>query len=146
MIKKIPFLFYPIQHGIDCVNAIQQYYHHHHKRNDKCDDVINILLLVWPPYMSSMAYHAAKKFVKLGGKIIFYVGELSFGCTGDENFHVYIKQKFSKIQVIDVAPWVWNGDSLFIFKLKEEHVMIKKEKTKSYADVVRNHNKLQVKK
>jgi hypothetical protein len=51
------------------------------------------LFLCWPPYSNPMAYHALKCYQ---GNTLVYVGEDSYGCTGDEAFHDLLDSEWER--------------------------------------------------
>ena len=62
----------------------------------------NILLIIWPPYNSPMAYDALKKFT--GDKVI-YIGEGYYGCTGDDNYHQLLTNEWKLSKKLDCPQW-----------------------------------------
>lgn len=52
------------------------------------------LMLCWPPYNEPMAYEALKNY---GGEYLIYIGEGSWGCTGDGNFHYLLDIEWDEL-------------------------------------------------
>lgn len=72
------------------------------------------LLLVWPPYDTDCAEYAARRYK---GETIIYVGEKN-GCTGTEDFEVYLGAQWSECEVIDIPQWPGLHDYLRVFQRK----------------------------
>lgn len=49
------------------------------------------LMLIWPPYATSMAAEALKAYT---GDMLIYAGEGEYGCTGDDEFHQLLEEKW----------------------------------------------------
>lgn len=49
------------------------------------------VILAWPPHRETFAWEVA--FAMDPGQLLFYQGEASGGCTGDQRFHNYIKHQ-----------------------------------------------------
>ena len=85
----------------------------------------NVLMMSWPPYEDPMAYEALKNFK--GNKLI-YVGEGGQGCTGCNDFHSLLDQKWKMVgedsidkndfQTIDIPQWSGIHDSIFLYVRK----------------------------
>lgn len=85
------------------------------------------LLLIWPPYLSPMAYNAAKLLKK--DKLLFYIGEGYGGCTADDNFHEYLESNFEEIEHdkgiqrwpgLHIEQWYGIHDYVSIYKKVKE--------------------------
>src|SRR3990172_10543074 len=74
------------------------------------------LFLCWPPYNDPIAYDCLEAYEANGGKTFIYIGESSYGCNGDENFHEMLKCKWSLIKMVDLPQWEGIHDNLFIYK------------------------------
>lgn len=73
------------------------------------------LLLIWPPYLSPMAFNAAKLLQK--DRLLFYVGEGEGGCTADDQFHEYLETNFEEIKHnINIKRWPGIHDYVYIYK------------------------------
>ena len=57
-----------------------------------------IVLLSWPPYLEPFAFEVVKKMAL--GTILIYNGEGLEGCTGDDQFHEYLENKFTVMENI----------------------------------------------
>lgn len=57
-----------------------------------------IILLSWPPYLEPFAFEVAKKMAL--GTILIYNGEGWGGCTGDDQFHEYLEDRFTVMENI----------------------------------------------
>lgn len=76
------------------------------------------LFLCWPPYDNPFAYDALTAHRKAGGQRLAYVGEGSYGCTGDADFHKLISQAYEHIETIRLPQWEGIHDSLTIYERK----------------------------
>ncbi len=68
------------------------------------------LLLCWPPYDTVMA---ASALMAYQGENLFYVGEGSGGCTGDQRFHDMLESCWDLQQTIRIPQWWGIRDYLF---------------------------------
>jgi hypothetical protein len=73
------------------------------------------LLLIWPPYDTSMARECLEHF---RGRYLCYIGEGYGGCTGCDTFHDMLDNLFEEIQCISIPQWSGMHDRLYIFKRK----------------------------
>lgn len=58
------------------------------------DDPTRALFLCWPPYDDPCATDALNAYA---GDTLIYIGEGSWGCTGDERFHELLDQEWQEI-------------------------------------------------
>lgn len=63
------------------------------------------MMLCWPCYQSSFAYEATMEFMRRGGNTMIYIGEDSFGCTGDDKFHRVRQKYWDCTQVVNIPQW-----------------------------------------
>lgn len=63
------------------------------------------LLLVWPPYESSMGANAVAAYLDAGGKKVVYVGEGKYGCTGDSALHDLFESEFNRTGYTAIPTW-----------------------------------------
>jgi len=59
------------------------------------------LMLIWPPYGSSMAWDALGAY---DGDLVIYAGEGEGGCTGDDAFHRALVKEWEEIGYSPVHP------------------------------------------
>lgn len=83
-------------------------------RTPECRDR-ETLFLCWPPYGEPMAFQALRSFK---GQWVVYVGEDTWGCTGDEKFHRRLGQKWDHMQEIAIPQWSGIHDSVNIYRRK----------------------------
>ena len=69
------------------------------------------LLLVWPPYDTSMAFDTLSTFK---GNLLIYVGEGYGGCTGDDAFHEKLEEEWDLSEEVEIPQWAGINDSLQI--------------------------------
>ena len=55
------------------------------------------------------------KIIPLGTRI-FYIGEGFGGCTGDDDFHKYLCDKFKEIKIVALPTFAGIHDALFIYE------------------------------
>ena len=72
----------------------------------------NTLILIWPPYGSSMAYDALNQFK---GKKVIYIGEGFFGCTADDNFHHLLNKEWAMIERLHNPTWPGINDFVSLY-------------------------------
>jgi hypothetical protein len=88
----------------------------------------NVLILVWPPFNTSMAYDALTHFK--GNKII-YIGEGYDGCTGDEAFHSLLLEEWHFPKEDDsydypvIRSWAGIHDRVFLYERNVKPVIAK---------------------
>lgn len=75
------------------------------------------LFLCWPPYAEPMATDCLKLY---SGKILLYVGEGHWGCTGDDNFHELLEKEFEEIRCVEIPQWSGLHDYLWVYRRKEQ--------------------------
>lgn len=73
------------------------------------------LFLCWPPYDHPMAFNALKAYQ---GHTLVYVGEDTYGCTGDQNFHDELSENWGVVDHIDIPQWFGIHDSIVVYKRK----------------------------
>lgn len=71
------------------------------------------LFLCWPPYRDPFGYECLLNF---NGKYVIYVGEDSYGCTGDGYFHLALRKAFDHITYVNIPSWDGLADRLHIYK------------------------------
>jgi hypothetical protein len=85
---------------LDAISAIRKY------RTD-------VLLMIWPPCGSPMAYEALREFK---GSHFIYIGEDRFGANGDGDFHELLHQEWVSACVhIPMRRWYGIHDSVTIY-------------------------------
>lgn len=62
----------------------------------------NVLLVIWPPHDSLMAYDALQRF---GGSKLIYIGEGDLGCTGCKEFHQELHENWKRINHLCIPTW-----------------------------------------
>lgn len=72
------------------------------------------IFLSWPPYDNPLAYELAK--IIPSGTRIFYIGEGSGGCTGNDDFHKYLCNKFKELKIVALPTFQGIHDVLFIYE------------------------------
>lgn len=77
------------------------------------------LLLVWPPYGTSMAYDALTAYEDAGGHHVVYVGEGPGGCTADDDFHDRITASCDECRYNDDEPCPTGGHHAVWRKARE---------------------------
>lgn len=99
--------FHPVE-SLDAVEAVIQ---HGKGRN---------LLMVWPPYNSSMALNALSAFLIVAdpGSRIFYVGEGAYGCTGCDVFHHMLDERCELEAECSIPQWSCVHDRLHVYTIK----------------------------
>lgn len=73
------------------------------------------LMLCWPPYSTSMASVALRRY---RGSRLIYIGEGMDGCTGDDAFHRAIAKNWKLCEMIDLPNWPGLHDRVFIYERK----------------------------
>ena len=68
----------------------------------------------WPPYDDDLAYRVALRLRP--GRYLAYIGESYGGCTGDDQFHEYVKDAFEMVEEIEIPQWGGLHDYLWIYK------------------------------
>jgi hypothetical protein len=76
----------------------------------------DVLFIVWPPYNSEMASDALNAFA---GNFVIYIGEGYYGCTGNNNFHKLLNDKWKLIKKLHNPRWTMCAinDCVFIYKI-----------------------------
>lgn len=72
-----------------------------------------ILITIWPPCWSLMAYNSLKAFQ--GNKII-YIGEECGGCTGDDQFHELLRKEWRLVNKIQIPNWPMIRDFVWFYE------------------------------
>ena len=88
--------------------------------NQFCGEA-NGLFTSWPPYADPMAIDALKTAENAGKpfKYIFYIGESSGGCTGDNNFHNHLEDKYSIVEEFSCVQWYGIHDYCALYELND---------------------------
>lgn len=74
------------------------------------------LMLCWPPYSTSMASVALRRY---RGSSLIYIGEGIGGCTADDAFHRAIAKNWKLCEMIDLPNWPGLHDSVHIYERKK---------------------------
>ncbi len=72
------------------------------------------LLLVWPPYKTSMAFDALIAYGDAGGQDLIYVGEMN-GCTADSQFFDLLDEKWVMTERFDIPQKDMVKDAAYRF-------------------------------
>lgn len=76
---------------------------------------VDVLLLVWPPCSTLMAYDAALAF---HGSVIVYVGEPMGGATASDEFFVHLRNAgWTPLLTVQLPNWQDRNDQLIIYSL-----------------------------
>ena len=73
------------------------------------------LLLCWPPYNTGMATEALRAY---NGKTVVFVGESQGGCTGNDEFHDMLKDRFNRVESVWLPCWSGIHDYMTIWNRK----------------------------
>jgi len=73
------------------------------------------LFLCWPPYAEPMGYDALMAY---HGEHVIYIGEGSYGCTGDDAFHEELKANWARVKIVDIPQWDGIHDYMDIYRRK----------------------------
>lgn len=87
--------------NLDAVSALKKY-------SDK-----DVLMLVWPPYLDSMAYDALKLFK--GNKLV-YVGEPEGDACATDDFFELLNKEWKLVKEIKIPRWFGMHDLLFLYE------------------------------
>lgn len=74
------------------------------------------LFLCWPSYGTSMASDCLEAYT---GDLVIYVGESSYGCTGNGKFFNILDKEFELTKEVKIPQWYGIHDYLFIYKRKK---------------------------
>ena len=99
---RVP-LFHPVAHGNEHAAELHS---------------SETLLLIWPPYDTSMATDCLRIHREHGGSRLAYIGEGWGGCTGNEEFHQDLEELYTHEKTIYLPQWNGMHDNLFIWELK----------------------------
>jgi hypothetical protein len=104
------------------------YYGYTEVKNFKAVDAVNehpeatVLILIWPPYNTPMAFDALTRFK---GDYVVYIGEGEGGCTGDDNFHQCLLDEWNELDESnelddphEIRRWTGKNDSVFFYQRK----------------------------
>ena len=82
------------------------------------------LFLCWPPYDTPMAYHALKCY---RGNTLVYIGEDSYGCTGDEAFHDLLYREWDR-EWFSIPSYesIHDGMQICTRKIKDSLAIVKR--------------------
>lgn len=75
----------------------------------------DVLMLIWPPYNDPLANNALKSFK---GSSLIYIGEGSYGCTGDDNFHCALDNEWEEVEEVDIPQWAGLHDRMYFYNRK----------------------------
>lgn len=81
------------------------------------------VLMVWPSYSDRWAYDAARAMRP--GSVLCYVGEGSYGCTGDDLFHRLRARRFDELDGVGIPQFTGLNDYLGIFRKKSPRLVVK---------------------
>jgi hypothetical protein len=70
------------------------------------------LMLCWPPYNTSMASTALRRY---RGNRVIYVGERGSGCTGDGAFHALLRRRWNQVACYEIPQWEGVHDAVYVF-------------------------------
>lgn len=70
--------------------------------------------LCWPPYDCDLAYRVALRVRPR--RYLAVIGEGDGGCTGDDQFHGYVREAFDQVEVIAIPQWYGLHDFLAIYR------------------------------
>lgn len=76
------------------------------------------LFICWPPYDNSFAYDALMAHRRAGGTKLVYVGEGSYGCTGDSHFHNLLMHAYNLTDTVHIPQWYGMHDALYVYTRK----------------------------
>jgi len=76
------------------------------------------LFLCWPPYGEPMAANALKQNIEQGGTDVIYVGEGHRGCTGDDEFHQILRERYALMESIEIPSYEGIHDNLYHYRRK----------------------------
>ncbi len=71
------------------------------------------LLLVWPCYSRPWSGEVLAAY---GGDVVLFVGEAVGGCTGDEQFHALLGERFDEERDVPIPQWWGIHDRLFVYR------------------------------
>lgn len=71
------------------------------------------LLYSWPEYQEP---HTAEILKLFSGQFIVYIGEPAGGCTGDDEFHAILENRFRLTGARQISRFPNISDSIFIFR------------------------------
>lgn len=74
------------------------------------------LFLCWPPYAEALATDALLAYE---GKTLIYVGEGSYGCTGDQEFHELLYATYKEVEAFDIPKWWGSYDWMQVFHRRQ---------------------------
>jgi hypothetical protein len=72
------------------------------------------LLLCWPA--GDVGYDAAVAHLEAGGSTVAYIGEQGAGCTGDEQFHELLEERYEPVADADTPQWDGLHDHLVVYR------------------------------
>jgi len=71
------------------------------------------LLLIWPPYNTSMAYETLSLYK---GNTFIYIGEGYGGWTGSDSFFELLDKEWTLIEEVYIPRWWGIRDSMYIYQ------------------------------
>ena len=75
------------------------------------------LLIIWPDFHTTWPL---KALIAHRSKHLFYVGEGSGGCTGNDHFHKYLDKHYKQIAIVDIPQFIGIHDRLFCYSRKHQ--------------------------
>jgi len=76
------------------------------------------VFMAWPPYDIPVASRVVRAMQN--SRILIYVGEDGYGCTGDLKFHEYVGRYFEDVKYIFIPSWPHISDAVQVFKKQEQ--------------------------
>jgi hypothetical protein len=73
------------------------------------------LFLCWPPYDTGMATEAIRAYK---GKTVVFVGESQGGCTGNDEFHDMLRDRFNLVDSVELPRWSGINDYMSVWNRK----------------------------
>jgi hypothetical protein len=90
------------------------------------------VFMAWPPYDNKMAIQVVKAMKR--GRYLIYIGESMHGCTGCDEFFLYLNTNFQKLNTkAKIDNWSGVHDCVYLYKkvsgLKNKKLKYLQEKT-----------------
>jgi len=73
------------------------------------------LFLCWPDYDTDFASRSLECYT---GNTVAYIGEGSYGCTGDAAFHTTLDREWDEVANIRLPQWQGIHDELYVYRRK----------------------------
>lgn len=78
----------------------------------------SVLMLIWPPYLSSLAVNTLQSFRKNGGTQLIYIGETPGGCNADDQFFDELSKNWTEVRKNNIPQWYTIHDYCYFYQLK----------------------------